>query len=738
MAKSQYDDPVKRISHLVWFAILLLASRVVTGTEVPPLTCIAEIRALSREQTAKDIPVRVRGVVTWGNSQGGWFTILDDTAGLGVDISLARGLKVWRGDDASLLEVRVGVEVEIRGVIHAAGFAPVILPQTLQKLGEQALPEARPMSPARFFCGADACERIEVRGVVQGFQPTRLGNWSLLVNANPGRFSAEVPTNILPNPQKLVDAQVCLRGVAATGFNSRREVTGIRLLISQASDLVMEKPPASSPFDAPRLPLNQLMPFHDPPSEPHRKLVEGTVTYAQAGQVFYIQEGETAVRVETLAPERLQLGDRVQVAGFVDMRRQVAGLDGAVVRKIGTASVPQPENMSPSEIMALNTRAATTGQAAQPCDYDGHLITFHARLMDVQQVPNPKLLSCRLIVQAGGTIVEALLQSGTSEAFKALQPGSKLQVTGIAQLDYSERQGTSDYHSQPPTGINVLLPGAENVTVLEAPSWWTPEHLMSLLAAGIILLAGALFWMWQLRRQLARKTMELAVEMRARRDAAVEFKATLRERTRLAANLHDTLLQSISALNYQLEACEAESLPRSERKVNYLASARRIVQHALQDLRGTVWALRVLPLDGRPFAEALRALASQLAEGHKTEIIVRTDGALPPFSDFVAGNLLLVAQEAMHNALKHSQPSRIETTISPASHGRHITLEVRDDGAGFDMKALMSTKPGHFGLEGMRERVERLGGKLRIESVPRRGTTVRAEVFLDAFDKDIV
>ena len=73
------------------------------------------------------------------------------------------------------------------------------------------------------------------------------------------------------------------------------------------------------------------------------------------------------------------------------------------------------------------------------------------------------------------------------------------------------------------------------------------------------MLGGALLWAWQLRRQVHRKTHDLAKEMGARRDAVIEFQATLRERNRLAANLHDTLLQTMGGIGFQLESCDAEA-----------------------------------------------------------------------------------------------------------------------------------------------------------------------------------
>lgn len=725
-----------------WIAVFLLAARAAGGAE--PLTHVAQVRALSSEQAAAGVPVRVRGVVTWAHWEENSFIMQDDLAGLTFRLDIALTLKVWKGGPSGLAPLRAAmeaegpVEIEVEGQSHAGGFAPVILPKTIKILGPKPLPAPRPMVPAQFFAGADACERIEARGVVQGFHATTDG-WALEVNANPGSFTAEFPRSVLKDPKPLVDAGVCLRGVAATRFNLRGELTGIRLLITQSSDIIVEKPAAASPFDVPEVALRELLPFRPEPLGPHRQLVQGTVTFVQSGRIFYIQNRDAAVRVDALSPEILKAGDRVQVAGFVDMRRQVAGLTGAVIRKIGTNSMPVPlaAPIAPGEILARNAEALRDSQPAEPHDFDGHLITFPSRLIDVQRVWSDKHPQILLTLESGGTRVEAELYQGDSQTLNSLQTGSELQVTGIVQLEYSAYEEALDYRRVNPIGLKVLLRSPDDLVVLRKPSWWTPKRLAGVLAIGLLVLIASLVWVGQLRHQLHRKSQQLAAEMHARRDAAIEFQATLRERNRLAANLHDTLLQNITGLNYQLEACETESLPRAERKSNHLDTARRMVQRAQEDLRGTVWALRALPLHDRTFAEALRALAEQLAEGRDTKITVTTQGELPRLSEFVAGNLLLVAQEAIHNALKHARPSHIATHVSAAADARHITLVVRDDGSGFNPDAQPNPNGGHFGLEGMRERIERLGGKLRIESRPGHGTSVHADVLLGSFDEDL-
>ena len=225
--------------------------------------------------------------------------------------------------------------------------------------------------------------------------------------------------------------------------------------------------------------------------------------------------------------------------------------------------------------------------------------------------------------------------------------------------------------------------------------------------------------------------------MQTRHEAAVEFNATIRERNRLAANLHDTLLQTMSAIGMQLQSCELSGRDGGKPAANHLGLARRMVDHAVGELRESVWALRSFPLKGQSLPEAVRSLAAHLEEGCETRIDVAMTGSETAVSDFVAGNLLLVVQEAVHNALQHAQPATIEVVLSfdPASAAINVT--VRDDGTGFTPGTQAGPLQGHFGMQGMRERVERLGGTLRVESAPGRGTVIHARVKNLPYDRQI-
>jgi signal transduction histidine kinase len=717
--------------------LLLAAGSAAEERGVPAgvLTRIAEVRGLAREDAAQGREVRVSGVITW-RGPGGAIMVQDATAGIWVGISRAKRNQMWAMNEAETEALRVGQRVEIEGISDPGGYAPVILPRTIRILGEQGLPAPRPMVSARFYSGADDGLRVEVRGVVQGFQAAE-GGWLLHLNANPGRSTVEFPGSALQNPADLVDAEVRATGVAVSRFNTRGEITMPRLFANDASDLVVEVP-AVAPFAAPLVPLDRILAFRPEPTGPHRVRVAGTVTFALAGKFLYLQTGDSAVRVETRAEDVYEPGDQVEAAGFADMTRHVGTLAEAQVRKVGRGATPEAVAITPEEIIALNTTAMTTGQLAKPHDFDGHLVRFRATLLAVQSATDPRQPVRRLTLARGEMILGAILHAGETAALDALRPGSVLELTAIVQLEYTPVEGSR--RSLVPSRLDVVLRRAADVVVVTAPSWWTPGRLLAAVAIVVVALGAALVWAWQLRRQVRRKTHELAAEMRARRDAAIEFQATLRERNRLAANLHDTLLQTLGGIGFQMEACEAEAAApaREGQAAVHLPVARRMLDHAVDELRSSVWALRSLPLNGQALPDALRALAERAGAGQAVRIDVQTAGELAHVPDFVAGNLLLAAQEALHNALKHGRPRTITMEARAADRPDWIALTVRDDGGGFPPGAQVGAAQGHFGIAGMRERMERLNGTIDIVSAPGQGTTVRFEVPLRSYDEELV
>jgi signal transduction histidine kinase len=138
--------------------------------------------------------------------------------------------------------------------------------------------------------------------------------------------------------------------------------------------------------------------------------------------------------------------------------------------------------------------------------------------------------------------------------------------------------------------------------------------------------------------------------------------------------------------------------------------------------------MRSLSLGGKPLEEALEDLVARISEGHDTRTTVAARGAFGDLPEFVAGNLLLIAQEAVHNALRHGKPAVIDLTLTADDDAGLVRLRVADNGRGFVVGKQSGAREGHFGLQGMRERAERLGGRIEITSHPGEGTIVEATV----------
>jgi PAS domain S-box-containing protein len=214
----------------------------------------------------------------------------------------------------------------------------------------------------------------------------------------------------------------------------------------------------------------------------------------------------------------------------------------------------------------------------------------------------------------------------------------------------------------------------------------------------------------------------IAIE-NARLYEAVRDKAALEERQRLARELHDSVSQALYAIALN-SAAAGESLrkrdaPRTARLVKHV---RQLARAGLAEMRALIFELRAESLAEEGLVAALAKQAAAVEARH--ELKVRTQlGSEPAVPLATKEALYRIAQEALHNTVKHAQARTAE--ISLAADRAGLVLTVRDHGRGF---AVDDAFPGHLGLRSMRERAEALGGTLTLQSAPRCGTTVRVEL----------
>lgn len=215
------------------------------------------------------------------------------------------------------------------------------------------------------------------------------------------------------------------------------------------------------------------------------------------------------------------------------------------------------------------------------------------------------------------------------------------------------------------------------------------------------------------------------------RSVRAQFQAVLGERTRIAREIHDTLAQSFAAVSVQLEVV-SQLLPTSiDAARKSLDTARELVRTSLDEARASIWDLRSQGNDQETLATRIRKMADQLSSPHAIKTQLQVNGIYRPLATSVETEIERIAREATVNAVRHSGAQSINLRLT--YDARTFELTVRDNGKGFP-DAPPDSRSGHFGITGMHERANKIGGRLEITSNPEEGTEVRLTLRLGKQD----
>jgi signal transduction histidine kinase len=201
----------------------------------------------------------------------------------------------------------------------------------------------------------------------------------------------------------------------------------------------------------------------------------------------------------------------------------------------------------------------------------------------------------------------------------------------------------------------------------------------------------------------------------------------LDERQRMAREIHDTLAQGLAGILTQLQAAEqASDEPAVSRR--HVANAMDLARESLTEARRSVHAVGPSALAEARLPDAIGDVAKRWSEVNRVEAVLITTGDARPMHTDVEVALLRTAQEALTNVAKHARAGRVSLTLSYMED--LVTLDVLDDGVGFlpDAKRTGGSADGGFGLTGMRQRVQRLAGRLDVDSEPGGGTAITVTV----------
>ena len=233
-------------------------------------------------------------------------------------------------------------------------------------------------------------------------------------------------------------------------------------------------------------------------------------------------------------------------------------------------------------------------------------------------------------------------------------------------------------------------------------------------------------WAWDLLALITTALVGLGVWFYARQTRQ-RYGVLLAERARLAREMHDTVIQGCVGVSSLLEAAASFERTNPSMLVELLNRARSQVRITLEEARQAVWDLRQ-DSTGAAFDGRLTEFAGHLSDETGVAIEVQVEGKPVKLDSEADRNLFAATREAVRNAVAHGKPKFVSVMVSYSPE--NVRIEVVDDGIGFEL-GTPRIGTGHYGLLGMRERMEHLGGSLRLLSDQSRGTRVIAELPLN-------
>jgi signal transduction histidine kinase/ligand-binding sensor domain-containing protein len=264
------------------------------------------------------------------------------------------------------------------------------------------------------------------------------------------------------------------------------------------------------------------------------------------------------------------------------------------------------------------------------------------------------------------------------------------------------------FHVQSRTGRGAWNEDGSSVRIVILPPWWSTWWFRT---AGALVIASVVWLVYRLRVGQMTRQLDL------------RFQERLRERTRIAQDLHDTLLQNIVGLCLQIGGLSKVVTGESEK--DRLQGIRRQGEECLREARQAVWDLRSLESESLDLATELRESGERLSAGKVARFNFIVDGEPRRIPLHLREHLLRIGREAISNAVRHAQAEQIEVWLTFEKDA--IQLRISDNGRGFNIDDA-SALPGHFGLVTMRERAEQIRASIVISSEVRRGTRIEVTV----------
>ena len=677
------------------FLPTIFAATALAATNTMPIRSIADALKLSAFDGLGPWPFEINGQLysTYKYS----CNFKDATGGYPFEDHRDGGPQLVRGDIVRISGEMVITPNDLRRLLvrHLEILGHAQLPPPIQ------LTDANVDDPSVIYSFATA--RGIATAVVQDDLDTRYH--LLILKMRYHSIDVPLPVNLISHTRlrSLLGAEIEVSGLFTRKSGWRRN-SGTHLIPNDLSGLTIVTPPPDDPFAVPEL--------HDADT-PHRRRTSGRVIavgYRRFGLI--VQTGrflEVHVSEDSTVPKS---GECVEVSGFPELDPFLLRLSEAVVR---STSKPFPPLPPPQDVDLTMLFSHTNGIDRIDTTMHGRLIRFTGKVSDLIDGTLPDTF----FVQSGDRNMSVEL-AGLNPIPSFPIGGAEVEITGLCLAEF---ENDRTHRTIPRFRRYVVLPRtADDIRVLKCPPWWTPARLFLVIAFLAAALVAVLVW---------NRTLHILSERRGRQLYREQLGHVLaekktEERGRLAVELHDSISQTLTGVAMQVDAASQADSNRPGSARPYLDTAKMLLASCRHELRCCIWDLRSRTFEEKDMKEAIvRTVRPHIGD---IDLEVRFDAPRHDLSESTIHTILRIVRELSSNAVRHGDATSLR--IDGECSGSTLRFSVEDNGCGFDTSLAGGAKTGHFGLQGIRERLKAFNGHLTIKSL--RGNGTKATVIMEA------
>ena len=447
------------------------------AAQLTTLTTAHQAHSLTSSEAALAYPIHIRGVITYFDPDYG-------TGYAAIFLHDSTGSIFVKPPSSSVGPLPAGTVIDVWGVSSIGGFGPIVAHPRITVVGHAPLPPNPPrVSLLHLQTGAEDAQWVEVEGTIHAvYELPR--SVTLQLAMFEGTVSVTLPKEAGATYSSLVDAKVEIHADAAPTINGASQMIGVHLMAPNLSAVKIIEPAPGDPFKQQLTPIDRLLHWDEYSASFHRVHLRGNVTLQWPGSSLCIQDANRGICVQTAQDSSFALGDLIDIVGFAGTNNNEPALTDAVAKSAGKGAQIEAVPVSVDQALQGN--------------HDSDLIQIDGQLIGGDMASS----DMNLLLTSGNTVFAAVLPKSLLGAqANPWKVGSKLRVTGICSVQIDTRSHVREGIAVTKS-FRVLMRSPADVAVLEGPSWWSPGHILALLALALAAALCVLAWVMVLQRRV--------------------------------------------------------------------------------------------------------------------------------------------------------------------------------------------------------------------------------------------